>query len=347
MELVVVNAVDDAEGSALFETVARRVYARDDVWAPASEMMWRRRFDQLSDMEGALVRLVVILEDGEPIARCMPMYVPGCVDGGGNPQGWIGFFECLQDCPRAARSLLANCEVLLSDHGVRSVLISKSDNQLAGILTAGFDLPHLVFTNHNPPYYLDLIESCGYEPGPRMVSFVFTRENAGEFDLRLPGLRTREFDRGNLEREIAAIHRLQAGIFGGRPGYVPRTLDEDRRLFQDLLPFIEDELVIFAETDSGDPVGLLVCLPDMYQKMGGAEIDRARIVTIGAMPSHAAKGVGALMGARLMQNLLRNPRYVYVEGSWVRSDNLAPRLLARRFKALPGREFRLLEKRLP
>jgi hypothetical protein len=109
---------------------------------------------------------------------------------------------------------------------------------------------------------------------------------------------------------------------------------------------LADELVIFAETAAGEPVGLLVCLPDIYQKLQGGAIDRARIIIIGAVPSHRARGVGALMAAHLAANLLRSPQYVYVEGSWVRSDNLAPRLLARRFKAQPGREFQLLEKRM-
>jgi hypothetical protein len=343
---VTVEAVGDSAARALFEAVPRSVYARDAVWAPASEMMWRDRFAQLSSTDGAFVRPIVALDRGEAVARCMAILVPGCVDEFGQPQSWIGFFECRESHPQAAAAVLARSEALLRARGACSVLISKADNQLAGVLTAGFSLPHLVFTTHNPPYYLPLLESCGYLRRETLISLYFTREHARSFTLKLPGLRTREFDRRDLQRGIETFHYLQNAIFGNRAGYVARTAAEDRQLVQGLLPFLVDEFVIFAETAAGEPVGLLVCLPDIYQHMQGRAIDRARIITIGAVPGHRARGVGALMAGHLTANLLKHPQYVYAEGSWVRSDNLAPRLLARRFNAQPGREFQLLEKRL-
>jgi hypothetical protein len=323
-----------------------RVYARDAVWAPASEMMWRDRFAQLSNTDGAFVRPIVAVDRGEPVARCMPILVPGCVDELGRPQSWIGFFECREDYPQAAEAVLAHSEALLRARGAGSVLISKADNQLTGVLTAGFSLPHMVFTNHNPPYYLPLLESCGYRWRDTLISLYFTRGRARSFTLKLPGLRTREFNRRDLPREIKAFHYLQNAIFSNRAGYIPRTYAEDQQLVQGLLPILVDEFVIFAETAAGEPVGLLVCIPDIYQQLQGRAIDRARIITIGAVPGHRARGVGALMAAHLSANLLRNPQYLYVEGSWVLSNNLAPRLLARRFNAQPGREFQLLEKRM-
>jgi len=346
LELLAVSGTEDAEGCRLFGAVAAKVYAHDPVWAPGSEIAWRRRMEQLAGAEGVFFRALVAIEDGEPVGRCMPILVPGCTDGSGRPQGWIAFFECEQrHCP-AARTLLAEGESLLSARGACSVQVSRADNQLAGILVDGFELPHLVWTNHNPPYYLDLIRSCGYEDGIRMVSFRFYRDRVPEFRLDLPGLKVREFDRCEFERETRIFHDLQRRIFGNRPGYVPRTLEEDRSFVEGLLPFLQDDFVIIVETEADEPVGILVCVPDIYQAARGETIDRARIVTIGAAPGYASRGIGALMGARLMKNLLDKTRYSYVEGSWVRSDNLGPRLLARRFNALPGREFRLPEKRL-
>jgi hypothetical protein len=179
-----------------------------------------------------------------------------------------------------------------------------------------------------------------------MVTLCFTRENARRLSLKLPGLRTREFNRDSLAQEVKILHSLQREIFGDRPGYVPRTYEEDFQMVQSFLPFLDDKFIIIAENTEGRPVGLLVCIPDIYQHHQGEEINRARIMSIGAIPGYTSKGVGALMGVHLMENLMNDRRYESVEGSWFLSQNRSPPNLAKRFNALPGKEYWLLEKKL-
>jgi hypothetical protein len=112
------------------------------------------------------------------------------------------------------------------------------------------------------------------------------------------------------------------------------------------LSFLQDDLVIIAEDNEGNPVGLLVCLPDLYQALRGQAINRVRILSIGVIPRLIHKGIGALMGAHLTRNLLRREEYVFAEGSWILERNISPLNLAKRFHANPGREFVLLEKRI-
>ena len=251
-----------------------------------------------------------------------------------------------EEQPLAAGRVIASCEQILRQAGVRSILLPKTDNQLLGLLTKGFELPHTVFTNHNPPYYLELMRSCGYEIKTNIYSLYFTRETARQVHVRLPGYTTREFDRNNLSDEMLVFHRLQQEIFGSRPGYISRTLEEDQAMVHSFLPFLQDDLVIIAQDNGGNPVGLLVCLPDIYQALSGQSINRVRIISIGAVPRLTDKGIGALMGAHLMKNLLRKEEYVFAEGSWILARNVSPRNLAKRFHAKPGREFVLLEKKI-
>lgn len=344
MELLTIRGLDDINEMQLFRSVADRVYQEDPVWSPSSEMMWKQHFRGLQEHPDAFATLLVAIEDGQAVARCMPVLVPGAIDEHGHPQGWIGFFEYLREYPDAAQSMLAKAEVLLRQVNTGSVVMPKSDNQLMGLLTSGFDLPHFVFTNHNPDYYFKLLKGCGYLPKTRMVTYYFTRATVKEFHLKLPHLLTREFNRENLDREIEVFHYLQRRIFEGRPGYVPRSLKEDRQMVQFFLPFLEDEFVIIAETLGGDPVGLLVCVPDIYQGHIHGKIDRARIISIGAIPEYRNKGAGVLMGAHLMGNLLKNSRYVRVEGSMILGQNVPVHNLVRRFGAQSGKEYWLLEK---
>ncbi|MFC1879536.1 hypothetical protein ACFLZW_06440 [Chloroflexota bacterium] len=327
--------------------MAEKIYQDDPVWAPSSEIMWRQRFRHLYRNPTAFVLLLIALEGGQPVARCMLQLVPEARDEGGNSQGWISFFEFCDGFQEAAKSMLTYGEKILKQQNALSVLIPKSDNQLVGLLTSGFHLPHIVYTNHNPVYYFDFLKSVDYIPKTRMVSLYFTRENVKKMiRLRLPGLRTREFNRQNLEQEINIFHNLQNKIFEGRSGYLPRTYEEDQEMVTSYLPFLEDEFIIIAETKDGSPVGLLACIPDFYQHLDGQQINRARIMSIGAIPGYRRRGIGILMGAHLMKNLVNNHKYEYAEASWILSHNRPPRNLAKRFNARPGREFWLLEKKI-
>jgi hypothetical protein len=315
------------------------------VWAPGSEMMFTRRFHAAQARQDCVIP-VVAFDGGEPVARGVAIMATGAVDKAGRPQGWVGFFECLQMHPLAADLVLDRCEAILRRAGAETVLAPKVDNMLAGLLVKGFDLPHVVWTNHNPPYYLAYFIERGYQIETRMYSYYFTRKITAPADVHLAGFTTREFDRGNLERDIGVFHGLQLAIFGNRTSYIPRTLEEDRELVLSFLPLLQDDLVIFAEDTKGSAVGLLLCVPDLYQALQGRPINRVRVVSVGAIPRLADKGIGVLMSAHLMRNLLRKKEYVFAEGSTVVSSNVPPQNLVRRFHAEPGREFVLLENNL-
>jgi len=344
VELLAIKGLEDTNKIQLFQSVANRVYQDNPIWSPASEMMWEQRFRQLNQNPDAFGLPLVALEQGQAVARCMPMVIPGVVDEHGNPQGWIGFFEVVKGFHNVAQTMMKYAEEVLYQKNMYSIVIPKSDNQLVGLLTSGFELPHFVFTNYNPEYYFDFLKNCGYLPKIKMVTYQFTRNTVKKFNLKVPHLKTREFNRKNLDQEIEVFHYLQKRIFEGRPGYVARSFIEDYQMVQSFLPFLVDEFVIIAETPDGKPVGLLVCGPDIDQQDTHGEIDRARIMSIGAIPEYQNKGVGVLMGAHLMANLINNPRYMSLEGSMILGRNVPVHNLVKRFGALPGKEYWLLEK---
>lgn len=346
MKVVEVNTPNDKETLAMFYQVAASVYRADPVWVPASEMMFTNRFREPQVHGGICMVPVVAVEEDQPVARAVAILSPGARDETGESQGWIGFFECLREYPKGAAHVLSHCERILRQAGAKSVLLSKADNQLVGLQTGGFDLPQTIFTNHNPSYYLDLIQACGYEIKTKIYALYFTRETVQQRHVELRGFTTREFNRDKLSEEILIFHQLQQDIFRGQSGYLPRTLEEDQSMVQSFLPFLQDDLVIIAEDKDGNAVGLLVCLPDIYQASRGEPITRVRIISIGAIPRLTRKGIGALMGAHLMRNILRKETYTFAEGSWILAHNIPPRNLARRFQAKPGREFALLQKKL-
>lgn len=330
-----------------FRALAAEVYEADPVWAPASEDTVEKHWAAATPDSYLLFQPFLAEESNQSIARAVAILRRGAVDAEDNPQGYIGFFECLPDRQDAASAVLDACEELLRANGAQSVQTPKADNQLFGCQISGFDLPHVCLTPHNPPYYQEYFEVAGFRIAQKVLTLFFTRDNAGgQIEFTLPGFQTREFDRSRLDDEVAAFHNLQPQIFNNRPGYVSRTIDEDRVLINGLLDFIDDDLIIIAENEENVPLGMLVCLPDFHQLLAGTSVDRVRILSIGILPAYVRMGIGTLMGAHLMRNLLRKSELVFAEASLVLADNTAPQELAKRFQATLGRQFAVFQKAL-
>ena len=288
---------------------------------------------------------VVAVKNGSPVARAAAILMLAAADENGMSQGWIAFFEFIVGNESEASSVLSRCEEILANRGAKSLLAPKVDNQLLGLQTAGFNMPQTVLTNHNPPYYQKIFDNCGYQVKSRIVTFNLSRDTAKQAEKAVPGIITRQFNRRNIVEELNIFGRLQSSIFAQSDSYIARNPEQDKEMVASLLPIIDDELIIIAEDSNGQPIGLLICLPDVYQAYKEDKIDRARIVSAGVMPGWERKGIGSLMGAHLMKNLL-SKGYQTAEASWILDSNVASQNLAKRFNASPGREFLLFKKDL-
>jgi len=325
-----------------FHAVPQQVYADDKLWAPQSEAAVE------SFLAGAgkiFMRPLLCMQGDTPVARAVAILHHDAVDEQKRPQGYIGFFESLESHREAGRMIIDRAENILREQGVVTVQMPRVDNMLMGLVVGGDTAPQTVLAPHNPPYYVDILLSQGYQIRERLYTYVFDRSSIINFPIRLPGYHIRSFDRSRLDDEVLIFHNLQKEIFKNHPGWVPRTLDEDRRMIEGLLPMLDDDLVVIAENKEHQAIGVLVCLPDVYQSFRGQNVDRARLISIGAIPSKTQKGVGVVMGLHLMRNLL-SKGYQTLEASWVRDSNIPPQNLVKRFGGRPGREFALFEKEL-
>jgi hypothetical protein len=343
MEVIEIKNPEDESLLAAFCKVAVDVYQNDPVWVPQSESVFQQFLMAWQSESSPFKRPIVVIQNDRSLARAAAIMPIGVIDTLSRPQGYIAFFECLPGFAQAGRLALQTCEDLLRRQGAYSVQAPRLDNNLMGLLVKGFDLPHAVLTTHNPPYYRDIFLTQGYQVREYLCSYMFSRKVTGLFPLTLPGIRTRTFNRACLEEEVRVFNYLNTEIFRTHPGYILRNIDEERQMVKSFLPMLDDDLIIVAETSAGNPVGFLICLPDIYQAFKGNPVDSARLITIGAIPSLASKGIGVLMGLHLMRNLFAKG-YQTMEASWIRETNAPPKNLAKRFKGQPGREFALFEK---
>lgn len=345
MEIIEISELTEERKINLFLNVAVQVYKDDPVWVPESAQTFLQRFKVWKTDRKARMWPVLALKNNSPVARGAAILAEGAIDKDGTLQGFIGFFEVLRENWDGAENIFRRCEDILRTAGAKSILAPKVDNLLVGLQRNRFNLPQTVLTNHNPPYYLDIFIKSGYEVKSTLHTFNFIKETVKRNEVKLPGFITREFDRNQLSREVKIFNRLQNSIFTGTNQYLSRTLQEDQEMVQSFLPFLDDELVIIAEDGKGEVIGLLICLPDLYQALKGNKINRARIVSIGVLPGWKTKGIGAMMGSHLMRNLLRKG-YQTAEASWILESNIPPHNLVNRFRADFGKQYVLLGKKL-
>ncbi|MDV2990300.1 MAG: hypothetical protein P3T54_09190 [Dehalogenimonas sp.] len=345
MNIIKLTGPDDRPGINAFLETARQVYAQNPIRVAESDQAFLQRYKARHNSDEIIIQPFVALKNEHPVARGCAILNKGSVDEDGGLIGWIGFFEALENHQDAGGAILKECESFLRTAGAKSVLAPKVDNLLVGLLVSGFDQPQTILTNYNPPYYPEIFRKLGYRVTATMRTFNYSRSSAKLPEVKLSGFTTREFNLNRLPGEIVIFNRLQNTIFAGSHNYTPRTLEQDREMVASLLPFIDPELIIIAEDAAGEAVGLLICLPDVYQSFRNQEIKRGRVISIGVVPGWKTKGVGALMGSHLARNLLKKG-YEYLEASWILSDNLPPQNLAKRFIADDGKEFVLLGKSL-
>ena len=172
-----------------------------------------------------------------------------------------------------------------------------------------------------------------------MVSVLFTKRRAPTFlGLGRRAYSVRSVDMTKLDEEIARIERFQAEVFEGRIGHVPQSTAEARQMLSRLLPQLDPDLVILATDNSGQTIGVLICVPDSWQDR--EPVDRARLISIAVSPEWRGQRVAMSMGALLARTLI-DKGYLALEGSCVLEDNRRPQVLAKLLGAKPGREFAL------
>lgn len=259
--------------------------------------------------------------------------------------GFFGHYECIDD-PEAARLLLEAGEKWLQERGMQVMrgqwnLISQD----IGFVYQGFDLPPIVLSSYNLPYYNDqmvqygmakakdlLVYNCdvskGYKIPDRFLKF--TDKIAQRYRVTV-----RQINMKKLVEDARIIVHLTNESLKNNWGYYPVAELEAEQIAADLKMIVHPEVVLIAEVD-GEPIGFLITVPDVnriLQGMNGRllplgifkllrgikKLNRYRIWAMGLLQSYQRKGISVLMFRRL--NEILAPKGSYVEVNWVLEDN--------------------------
>lgn len=324
-----------------------RLYPAESLWVPPLKSDMRRMlsvdlhpFWQFSEQA-----LFVAVREGVPVGR-----IAGIVDHNYNRfhnerMGIWGFFECEND-PEAAAALFEAAERWVRQKGMHFLRgpLNPSTNYEIGMLLEGFDLPPVIMMPWNPPYYLDLVEGCGFAKEKDLVALLITPDNQASHRVERLAKRIRRNNNvwvrpGNRDRfleELAILKEIYHASFAPNWGFVPMTDAELDEMGHRLLKIVDPDLVLFIYYED-EPVGITLILPDinpLLKRLGGKigitgvwkylryrhEIRGYRGVLFGFKQRYQGLGL-PIVAFEHINRVLREKKARYLELGWNLEDN--------------------------
>ena len=210
--------------------------------------------------------------------------------------------------------------------------IDYSTNYVCGLLIDGFRFPPTILTAHNPPYYRELIESCGFTKAKDWYAWWFADPSKAATHLRRLATRLktrchvtiRPADLKNLRDESRRLRQIFNQAWEKNWGFVPFTEPEIQFMTDELKPLIVPEFAWIAEIGS-EPVGFTLCLPDinvvlrdlngrltcfglpiglikllLYKK----RVRKGRLIALGVVEKYRRAGIAEMLVLRVMEETM-------------------------------------------
>jgi hypothetical protein len=294
--------------------------------------------------------------------------------------GFFGFFEVIEEYA-VAEALLEAAAGWLRERGMEAIRgpESPSQNEEAGLLVDGFGRPAVVMMTYNPRYYQDFLERAGFAKAQDLYAW-WLRTSIFDHDVqRLPAkflrvaeqarkrenLVVRKFVKKSFDREVEIAKHVYNLAWEKNWGFVPFTDHEIEHMGQELKPFLDPDLVYIAELD-GEPVGISIGIPDVYQAVLKArpqpnnwsfpltvlkllwyqrKIDTFRLLIMGVVPEHRALGIDALFYVETARAAFAKG-FEYCEMSWILESNDMMNRIIERLGGKIYKTYRIYEKSL-
>jgi hypothetical protein len=352
-----------------------RLYRDDPAWVPNLLMLQREVIDPKKNpfFEHGEVQLFLAHRDGAPVGRISAAIDRDHNEQHGEKTGFFGFFEC-EDDAEAAKLLLEAAETWTREHGMDRCRgpMSFSINEEVGLQVEGLDQPAMIAMPQALAYYGSLIESAGYEKAMDLFAYRWDvqptperMQQAVERTRAVPGLTVRHIRMNKLRQEVDVLLDIYNDTWSENWGYVRVTRAEAAKMVADLRLIADKRVVLIAEVD-GEPAGMVVGLPNLYEairdfkgfidpwkalkliwrlKLRGTK--SGRILLFGVKKKFRTRELHGLPFL-LLQELYEaaKGRYEWCEESWVLENNARLNTIMPYWGAYVYKRYRIYEKPL-
>jgi GNAT superfamily N-acetyltransferase len=344
-----------------------RIYVNDPAWVPPLIIERRTFLDRKRHpfYQHGDAALFLARRGSEIVGRIMASDDPNYNSLHQTNVGCFGLFECVNDRDVAGALFQGAADWLRKK--VRTEImgpIDYSTNYVCGLLIDGFQFPPTILTAHNPSYYRELIESCGFAKIKDWYAWWFDDPAKAVTHLRRFVERLRK-DRPvtirpanlkNLQEESRRLRRIYNQAWEKNWGFVPFTEAEIEFMTSELKPLLISEFAWIAEI--GDqPVGFILALPDInvvLRHLNGRltrfgfpigliklllqkrRVQKGRLIALGVVEKYRRAGIAELLVLRVIEETMIK-RGITGELSMTLEDNF---MVNRFLEAIGARRYK-------
>lgn len=370
-----IEPVVDRAGLAAFIDLPWSIYRDDPDWVPPLKMDMRKAFDPSkhpfhahSEAQPFLAR-----RGDEAVGRICAIRNRNHEAFHGEPVGFFGFFECVDD-ERVSEALFDTVRAWLAERGLEVMRgpTSFSTNEVSGLFVDGEPGPPVVMMPYNPPYYPRLLEAYGFEKARDLYAWMVDSEDPDypgqepEYLVRAEkivrkrfGVSLRPMDMSRFGSELESIRELYNAAWEENWGFVPMTDAEFDFMADELKPLVDPNLALFVENEAGEPIGFALALPDfnvVLRRLNGRlfpfgivkalflrrKIHTMRVIILGVLEEYRGKGIDALLYLALFRNGTARG-ITRAELSWILEDNPKMNQAIERMGGRMYRRYRLYD----
>jgi hypothetical protein len=273
---MIVIEVTNPKTSREFIDLPRQLYKNDPHWICPLDNDVESVFDPKRNVffsHGACTRWLLKDDAGKIIGRVAAFINYEKSHKHPQPTGGMGFFESIND-QKAAFLLFDTARDWLKSKGMQAMegpINFGENDKWWGLLVDGFKPPSLGM-NYNPPYYQQFFENYGFEKEyDQLTNFLdytvpmperFTK--IAEWVMKKPGYSFRHFNQGQFDKFAKDFSEIYNDAWSEFENFAPIQIGSIRDSFRQMKPIMNEKIIWFAYYND-EPIGFVICLPDVNQ----------------------------------------------------------------------------------
>ena len=372
---LVIRPVSGRKQLREFISLPQKIYADDPNWVTPLWFEQLHRFTHKNPFfQHATWQPWIAWRRGRAVGRISAQIDDLYVKTHDDPTGFFGMLEA-DDDPEVFSALLVTAENWLREHGSRRIRgpFNLSLNEECGLLVDGFDTPPYAMMGHARPYYGGRTEEQGYGKSKDLFAYEmdpdFIVPPVMQRLLRRLGdeIVVRKFRRKQLHDELEILRDIFNDSWSNNWGFIPFTEAEFKDIGSLLTALIDDDFIQVAQI-GGEPVAMIVAIPDINQAIKGLNgrllpfglfhllwrlkvrfPDRARVMLMGVRKQYQQTRLGPALAFLVIdkaREALVRRKVKAVEMSWILEDNDGMRNIIESIGGVAYKRYRIYEKTL-
>ncbi|MBI4042454.1 MAG: hypothetical protein HY391_03150 [Deltaproteobacteria bacterium] len=349
-----------------------KIYAGDPNWVPPLFAQMKGLLNPKKNpfFRHSEAQLFLAMKGNEPAGRIAAIINRQHNTYYRDQTGFFGLFEAIDDTHVAAALFETTREWIQS----RSMKVLRgpmnlSTNDECGLLIKGFEHKPYVMMTYNPPYYAQLLESCGFAKAKDLYAYYLDASAplAAPLVQMAEAIRQkeraviREINLKKFDEEVQRVRHIYNDAWSRNWGFVPMTEEEFAYKSAELKQIIEPSLAFVVEVDKA-PVGFGLTIPnanDLLIHLNGRlfpfgflkffrkwkYIKSMRAITLGMVQEYQKKGLGVLCYVEMMQRA-QKLGCARGEMSWILEDNEPVNKAVRQLGGTLYKEYRIYDRPL-